>query len=94
MESQIMTDVLEYFSEHLSKIGKVDTISLLLYTWGGGTMAAYSLVNHIIQFCQSFELNIPSKVRSFGTIISLGVDNIMQTKQATLDLSTLRWIVL
>jgi len=84
METQIMTDVLEYFSEHLDKIGKVDKISLLLYTRGGDTMAAYSLVNLIRQFCTNFEIIIPSKARSSGTIISLGADNIMMTKQATL----------
>ncbi|SMG51758.1 Serine dehydrogenase proteinase [Marivirga sericea] len=84
MESQIATDVLEYFSEQLDKIGKVDKISLFLYTRGGDTMAAWSLVNLIRQFCNTFEVIIPSKARSSGTIISLGADNIMMTKQATL----------
>jgi translation initiation factor IF-3 len=54
METQIAPDVLEYFSEHLDKINKVDKISLLLYTRGGDTMAAYSLVNLIRQFCTEF----------------------------------------
>lgn len=84
METQIATDVLEYFSDHLDKIGKVDKISLFLYTQGGDTMAAYSLVNLIRQFCTNFEIIIPSKARSSGTIISLGADEIMMTKQATL----------
>jgi ClpP class serine protease len=84
METQIAQDVLEYFSEHLDKIGKVNKISLLLYTRGGDTMAAYSLVNLIRQFCTEFEIIIPSKARSSGTIISLGADSIMMTKQATL----------
>lgn len=84
METQIATDVLEYFSEQLDKIGKVKKISLFLYTRGGDTMAAWSLVNLIRQFCEEFEIIIPSKARSSGTIISLGADNIMMTKQATL----------
>src|SRR5699024_4736900 len=63
---------------------KVNKISLLLYTRGGDTMAAYSLVNLIRQFCKEFEIIIPSKARSSGTIISLGADNIIMTKQATL----------
>ncbi len=84
METQIAPDVLEYFSEHLDKIGKVKKISLFLYTRGGDTMAAWSLVNLIRQFCREFEIIIPSKARSSGTIISLGADNIMMTKQATL----------
>lgn len=84
METQISTDVLEYFSEQLDRIGKVNKISLFLYTRGGDTMAAWSLVNLIRQFCKEFEIIIPSKARSSGTIISLGADNIMMTKQATL----------
>lgn len=84
METQIATDVLEYFSEQLDRIGKVQKISLFLYTRGGDTMAAWSLVNLIRQFCKEFEIIIPSKARSSGTIISLGADNIMMTKQATL----------
>lgn len=84
METQIAPDVLEYFSEQLDRIGKVDKISLFLYTRGGDTMAAWSLVNLIRQFCKKFEIIIPSKARSSGTIISLGADNIMMTKQATL----------
>ncbi|WP_431163582.1 SDH family Clp fold serine proteinase [Flagellimonas beolgyonensis] len=84
METQIATDVLEYFSDHLDAIGKVEKISLFLYTRGGDTMAAWSLVNLIRQFCNQFEIIIPSKARSSGTIISLGGDNIIMTKQATL----------
>lgn len=84
METQISTDVLEFFSEQLDKIGKVEKISLFLYTRGGDTMAAWSLVNLIRQFCNDFEVIIPSKSRSSGTIISLGADNIVMTKQATL----------
>lgn len=84
METQISPEILEYFSDHLDKIGKVNKISLLLYTRGGDTMTAYSLVNLIRQFCEEFEMLIPSKARSSGTIISLGADRILMTKQATL----------
>jgi hypothetical protein len=84
METMISTDALEYFSDHLDKIGKVERISLMLYTRGGDTMAAWSLVNLIRQFCKEFEVIIPSKSRSSGTIISLGADNILMTKQATI----------
>lgn len=84
METQIGQDILDYFSEHLDTIGKVNKITLLLYTRGGHTMTAWSLVNLIRQFCNEFEIIIPSKARSSGTIICLGADNIIMTKQATL----------
>lgn len=84
METQISSDALEYLSDHLDKIGKVKKISLILYTRGGDTMAAWSLVNLVRQYCKSFEVIIPSKARSSGTIICLGADSIIMTKQATL----------
>ena len=84
MQTQISPDALEYFADHLDRIGKVKKICLLLYTRGGDTMAAWSLVNLIRQFCNNFEVIIPSKSRSSGTIICLGADSIIMTKQATL----------
>ena len=84
METQISPDALEYFPDHLDRIGKVDKISLILYTRGGDTMAAWSLIHLIRQYCKNYEVIIPSKSRSSGTIICLGADDIMMTKQATL----------
>jgi len=84
MQTQIVNDVLDYFSEHLDKIGRVEKISLFLYTRGGETMTAWSLVNLIRQFCDKLEVIIPSKSLSSGTIICLGADSIIMTKQATL----------
>jgi hypothetical protein len=65
-------------------LGKVDKISLLLYTRGGNTLAAWSLVNLIRQFCKEFEVIIPSKAQSSGTLISIGANTVIMTKQATL----------
>ena len=85
MESQISQEVLEYFVNHLDSFGnKVDKISLFLYTRGGDTLTAWSLVNLIRQFCNHFEVIIPSKAHSSGTLISIGANNILMTKQATL----------
>jgi hypothetical protein len=84
MEGQISSDSLDYFSDHLDLIGKTEKISLILYTRGGDPMTAWSLINLIRQYCNTLEVIIPSKARSSGTIICLGADNIMMTKQATL----------
>jgi len=75
---------LDYFIDHLDVIGKTNKISLLLYTRGGGTMAAYSIVKLIRQFCKEFEVIVPSKSHSAGTLICLGANTIVMTKQATL----------
>lgn len=84
METQIGSEVYDKFVDHLDKIGVVSKISLYLYTRGGDTLAAWSLVNLIRQFCDEFEVIVPSKARSAGTLICLGAGTIVMTKQATL----------
>lgn len=83
-ETQIHPEILDYFIDHLDRIGKPKKISLLLYTGGGNTLGAWSLVNLIRQFCDEFEVIIPAKAQSAGTLISLGANTIVMTKQATL----------
>jgi hypothetical protein len=84
LETQIGEDILGIFSDHLDSIGDVEKISLFLYTRGGSTLTAWSLVNLIRNFCQSFEVIVPYKCHSAGTIICLGANNVVMTKQATL----------
>ena len=84
LETQIANDVLPKFSEHLDKIGDTDKISLYLYTNGGDTLAAWSLVNLIRSFCKDLEVIIPANCFSSGTLICLGADRIVMTKQAML----------
>ena len=83
-ETQIGQDVIDFFIEQLDKIGIVDKISLLLYTRGGDTAAAWNIVNLIKQYCEHFEVVIPHKAHSAGTLISIGANSIIMTKQATL----------
>lgn len=84
METQIAPDVLHKFSEHLDLLPKTDKITLLLYTNGGETSTAWSLVNLIRNFCSDFEVIVPANSFSSGTLICLGTDRIIMTKQATL----------
>lgn len=84
LETQIANDVLPKFSEHLDKIGDTKKISLYLYTNGGNTLTAWSLVNLIRSFCDELEIIIPANCFSSGTLICLGADNIVMTKQAML----------
>ena len=84
LETQIANDILPKFTEHLDKIGDTQKITLYLYTNGGNTLAAWSLVNLIRSFCEDFEVIIPANCFSSGTLICLGTDNIVMTKQATL----------
>lgn len=84
MEAQIAKDILPKFVEHLDRIGNTDKISLVLYTNGGDTSVAWSLVNLIRSFCEDFEVIVPANCYSCGTLICLGANNIVMTKQAFL----------
>ena len=75
LETQIANDILPMFVEHLDRIGDVEKISLLLYTNGGDTLAAWSLVNLIRSFCKNFEvsslLKLEFSCETIDTAISL-----------------------
>jgi len=84
LETQIASDILSPFTNHLDIIGDVEKISLFIYTRGGNTLTAWTLVNLIRNFCKDFEVIIPFNCHSAGTLISLGANRIVMTKQATL----------
>ncbi|MHA6641366.1 SDH family Clp fold serine proteinase [Mesorhizobium sp. A623] len=83
-ETQIGADCIDIFVDMLDSIGPTKRISLLLHTNGGNTAAAWRLVNLIKTFCDELEVLIPYKAMSAGTLISLGAQKIVMTKQATL----------
>lgn len=83
-ETQVSSEAFDPFVDHLDKMGVVDRISLVLYTRGGDTLAGWSLVNLVKQFCSELEVIIPRKCLSTGTLIALGAHKIVMTKQATL----------
>lgn len=84
LETQISSEVLELFGTLLDNYQKAKKISLFLYTRGGETLAAWGLVNLLREFCDELEVIIPSKCQSAGTLICLGANRLVMTKQATL----------
>lgn len=83
-ETQIAPDVIDLFINHLEKIGPVPKISLYLYTRGGDIAAAWNIINLLRMYCDEFQVIIPHKAHSAGTLISIGANSIIMTKQATL----------
>jgi hypothetical protein len=84
METRIAPDCIPLFVELLDKIGPTKRISLLLHTNGGQTLAAWQLVNLIRMFCDELEVIVPTKSLSAGTLIAIGSDKIVMSKQAAL----------
>lgn len=83
-EAQIAKDAVDHFGSLLDELKAPGKISLFLYTRGGDTLAAWSLVNLLREFCDELEVLIPSKCTSAGTLIGLGADRIVMAKQAYL----------
>jgi hypothetical protein len=84
LETQISSEALDLFAHHLDLMDTAEKISLILYTRGGDTLASWSIANLVRQFCRHFEVIVPLKAHSGGTLICLGADNIVMTKQASL----------
>lgn len=83
-ETIVSPEVVDLFVDHLDQIWPAKRISLILYTNGGDTAAAWRLINLIRTFCDELEVIVPVKALSAGTLICLGADKIVMTKQATL----------
>ena len=84
-ETQIAPDAIDLFIAHLDKIGTVKRLILFLYTRGGDTSVAWNIVNLLRIYCDELYVIVPHKAHSAGTIISIGADKIIMTKQATLS---------
>lgn len=84
LQSQIQEDVLPLFLDHLDALGKVDHLGLILYSRGGNIITGWSIVNLLRQFCNKLTVIVPFRAQSTATLICLGADEIIMTKQATL----------
>lgn len=84
LETQIAEDAVAPFISVLDKIGPTHRLSLVLDTNGGQTSAAWRIIQLVRSFCDELEVIIPSKARSAGTLMSLGANKIVMTKQASL----------
>lgn len=84
METQIGPDVDDIFVEHLDALWPAEKISLVLYTTGGNTATAWRLINLLRTFCDELEIIVLVKALSSGTLMCLGANQIVMSKQSTL----------
>ncbi len=84
LETRIAGDVIDHFVNHLDKIGAVKRICFIIYSRGGETLAAWSIINLVRQYCDYLIALIPSRAHSAATLMTLGANEIIMTKQATL----------
>jgi hypothetical protein len=79
LETRMSMDIFPFFLDHLSRIGKQDRLDLYIYSTGGLTMAGFSLVNILREFCNSLSVIIPFKAYSSATLTALGANEIIMT---------------
>ena len=84
-ETDINRGVIDFFINQLDIIGSVEKLSLYLHTGGGDIAVAWTIVNLLKQYCNKLEVIIPHKAHSAGTLISIGANSIIMSKQATLS---------
>jgi hypothetical protein len=84
METQIGPDVDDIFVEHLDSFWPAQKITLILYTTGGNTATAWRLINLLRTFCDDLEIIVMVKAHSAGTLMCLGANRIIMSKQSTL----------
>jgi len=78
--TRIAADVVPLLSKQLETIGNCKKISLFLYTTGGDMLAPVRIVKLIRNHCENFEVLVPYKAHSAGTLICLGADKIVMGK--------------
>ncbi len=83
--TKIADDVIPLLKQHLQKINFNKKISLFLYTRGGDMLTPLRLVKFIRNYCDNFEVIIPYRAHSAGTLIALGADNIVMGKMSELS---------
>lgn len=84
LETQLHSEVVKLFVPLLDRMFPIKKLSLILYTKGGDTLSAWSLVNTIRMYCDELEIIVPSIALSAGTLMCLGANRIVMTKQAML----------
>jgi len=76
-ETQIGDDVLPCLSAHLSQIGKVPQMDLLLYSRGGSTLTGFALANALREFAKVIHVLVPFRAHSCATLVALAADKIV-----------------
>lgn len=84
LETTLAPDQVPLLVELLDQIGAVGRLSLILTTNGGHTSTAWRAINLLRAYCDDLEILIPLRALSAGTLMCLGADRIIMTRQAVL----------
>jgi hypothetical protein len=80
----IAKDFIPIFFDHLRSFQQIPKIDVFLFTSGGDTLAAFGLSRLLREFTNHVAVLIPEKCHSAGTLFSLGANEIVMGRAATL----------
>jgi len=83
--TRIADDIIPILNRHLENFNHPKKVSLFLYTRGGDMVAPLRMVKLIRSYTQDFEVIIPYKAHSAGTLIALGANKILIGKLGELS---------
>jgi ATP-dependent protease ClpP protease subunit len=83
--TRIAEDTIPILNRHLENLAPTERLSLFLYTRGGDLVTPLKLVKLIKSYCKEFEVLIPYRAHSAGTLIALGADKIVMGRLAELS---------
>ncbi|RPF46883.1 serine dehydrogenase proteinase [Thermodesulfitimonas autotrophica] len=84
VSTRIAPDVLPVLYRHLRSLRNPERVALFLYTRGGDVLTPWRLVHLIREFAPYFDVLIPFRAYSAGTLVCLGADQIVMTKMGEL----------
>lgn len=85
LQTQISSDQLALFPRHITSLAANEKLAILLYTRGGDTNVPWSVVTLLREQCEELVVLVPSVAHSSGTLLSLGADEIVMSRFATLS---------
>lgn len=75
--TQIGDDAIPVMYEHLHRIGRVERLSLMLYSRGGNTLAGFAMANSFREFAKDVQVLVPFRAYSCASLISLSASKIV-----------------
>ncbi|MCL6560472.1 MAG: hypothetical protein K6U74_17100 [Firmicutes bacterium] len=84
VNTRIAPDVTQVFYRHLEMFGECRQIDLFLYTRGGDVLTPWRLVHLIREYTPRFNVLVPFRCYSAGTLLCLGADEIVMGKMGEL----------
>ena len=85
LQTQVSWDQVPLFRRHLSAMTESAEVGLVLYTRGGDTNVPWTVVSYLREHCDRLTVLIPFYAHSSGTLLTLGADNIVMTRYATIS---------